>query len=199
MSCWVTAPSEPGLWTRTETFTFDGDDCDAVAASVSVARAAAGDGDGDGDGAPVSELEPDPAGSVAPADDAAAEIAWVTDPLSPGLPTRMSTFMLLGALGNATAGGVGAVGGAAAVGAGVAATRTGGAGELPEPPSARAGEARPNAITETAPAATPAPATRPIDRAARVRKRPAEACLIYRKYPVGIRTMQKELNYLIFM
>jgi hypothetical protein len=75
---------------RTETFTFDGDDCVAVAALVP--------GAGAGTVAPGSELEPDPAGGVAPADAATAEIVWATDPLSPGLPMRMSTFTLLGAL-----------------------------------------------------------------------------------------------------
>lgn len=181
VSCWVTVPSEPGLWMRIETFTLDGDDCVVVAPSSPVA----------GDAAPVSELEPDPAGGVAPADAATAEIAWVTDPLSPGLPMRMSMFTLLGALWDATAGGIGVVGGTGVAGMGVTATAA--AGAPAEPPSARAGEARPSAITETAPAVTPAPATRPIDRAARVRKRPAEACLIYMKYPVGIPTMQRNL------
>ena len=136
----------------------------------------------------VSVLEPGAGAGEAPAAAATALIACETAPLSPGLPIRMSTFTLLGATCVATTGGVGAVG---AVGAtGVGATAAGGLGELAGSPSARAGDARPSARAEIAPAVAPTPTTRRADRAAWVRNRPAEACFIHKKYPVVIPPMQ---------
>jgi hypothetical protein len=87
---WVTAPSSPGLSTRTETLTLAGPAwaLPAVALTPPVALALP----------PPAVLALTPPAALAP-----ALLACVTEPFSPGLSTRTETFTLAGCVCPATA------------------------------------------------------------------------------------------------
>ena len=75
---WVTAPSSPGLSTRTETLTLAGPAWALPALALT----------------PPAALALVPLALTPPAALAPALLAWVTEPFSPGLSTRTETFTL---------------------------------------------------------------------------------------------------------